>query len=202
MAKTLNDTARIILAAAAARDDRHLLPLPDALRAPAHIVTKTVQALLERGLVAEVAAEADDAVWAQTEEHSKTTLVATPAGLAAIGIDTAGAPADVPANKALTGGKRSSGSTKAPTRAKGAPRASTAQTGGKQSKQDAVIALLRRQKGASVPEMMSATNWQAHSVRGFMSGALKKRLGIDVVSEKAEAGERRYYIASIKAPKH
>ncbi|MEO7223731.1 MAG: DUF3489 domain-containing protein [Devosia sp.] len=67
------------------------------------------------------------------------------------------------------------------------------------SKQDAVLALLRRPTGASIAEIIEATDWQAHSVRGFMSGALKRRLRIDVVSEKdAESGERRYHVAPLR----
>jgi hypothetical protein len=67
------------------------------------------------------------------------------------------------------------------------------------SKQDQVLALLRRQNGASIDEIVAATDWQPHSVRGFLSGAVKKRLGIDVVSEKGEDGERRYYVAALKS---
>ncbi|MEO7222518.1 MAG: DUF3489 domain-containing protein [Devosia sp.] len=70
----------------------------------------------------------------------------------------------------------------------------------KVSKQDAVIALLRRPTGASIAEIIEATDWQPHSVRGFMSGALKRRLKIAVVSAKdAESGERRYHVAALKA---
>ena len=48
--------------------------------------------------------------------------------------------------------------------------------------------------------MMAATNWQAHSVRGFMSGALKRRLGLELVSEKnKKTGERRYQVAAVKS---
>ena len=65
----------------------------------------------------------------------------------------------------------------------------------RQSRQDAVIALLRRPCGATIDELTAATGWQAHSVRGLMSGALKKRLGLEIVSEKdAKTGERRYRI--------
>jgi hypothetical protein len=53
----------------------------------------------------------------------------------------------------------------------------------KVSKQDQVLALLRRQDGASIEEIIAATDWQPNSVRGFFSGAVKKRLGIGVVSE-------------------
>ncbi len=66
------------------------------------------------------------------------------------------------------------------------------------SKQDIVIALLRRQQDASIIEMVQATGWQPHSVRGFMSGALKKRLGLEVISEKDASGERRYHVAPLK----
>ena len=67
------------------------------------------------------------------------------------------------------------------------------------SKQDQVLALLRRQQGASIDEIIAATDWQAHSVRGFFSGAVKKRLGIDVVSEKGADGVRRYHVAALKS---
>lgn len=65
------------------------------------------------------------------------------------------------------------------------------------TKQTIVLAMLRRQDGASIPEIIAATGWQAHSVRGFFAGALKKRLGIDVISEKGEDGTRRYFVAAI-----
>lgn len=49
---------------------------------------------------------------------------------------------------------------------------------------------------------MEATGWQSHSVRGFLSGALKKRLKLGVVSEKdAKTGERRYHVAAIASRK-
>ena len=66
-------------------------------------------------------------------------------------------------------------------------------------KQNIVLAMLRRANGASVAEIIAATDWQPHSVRGFFSGALKKRLKIDVVSAKdAKTGERRYDVAALR----
>ena len=66
------------------------------------------------------------------------------------------------------------------------------------SKQDQVLLLLRRQDGASIAEICETTGWQPHSVRGFMSGALKTRLKIELISEKNGAGERRYFVAPLK----
>ncbi len=61
------------------------------------------------------------------------------------------------------------------------------------SKLDTIEKLLRRKQGASIAEMVKATGWQQHSVRGAMAGSLKKR-GLAITSEKAE-GIRRYRIA-------
>ena len=62
------------------------------------------------------------------------------------------------------------------------------------SKQDAVIAMLRRPEGATVDEVANATGWQRHTVRGVFSGTLKKKLGLSVASAKEERG-RVYRIA-------
>ena len=68
-----------------------------------------------------------------------------------------------------------------------------------ETKQSIVLTMLRRPNGASITEIIEATDWQPHSVRGFMSGALKKRLSIDVISEKGEDGVRRYFVAPLKS---
>jgi hypothetical protein len=57
-----------------------------------------------------------------------------------------------------------------------------------------LVLLLRREEGADIEEMMQATGWQAHSVRGAISGSIKKALGLEVISEKID-GQRRYRIA-------
>lgn len=58
----------------------------------------------------------------------------------------------------------------------------------KTTKAATVIALLSRPEGATLEAMTEATGWQTHSVRGFMSGTLKKKLGRNVTSEKTDAG--------------
>ena len=66
------------------------------------------------------------------------------------------------------------------------------------SKKDTIIALLRREQSASVPEMIDATGWQQHSVRGFLAGTIKAKLDLPLVSEMTESGERKYHIAALK----
>ena len=64
------------------------------------------------------------------------------------------------------------------------------------SKKAEVLALLQRKNGATLAEIMKATGWQAHSVRGFISGALGKKMGMTVESTKRQDGERVYSIAN------
>ena len=63
------------------------------------------------------------------------------------------------------------------------------------SKQAQVIAMLKRPKGATIAQVMEATGWQAHTVRGTFAGAFKKKLGLDITSSKEAGGERVYHIA-------
>lgn len=67
---------------------------------------------------------------------------------------------------------------------------------GKPSKKQTIIDLLRKEGGASLAELRAATGWQAHSVRGFISGALRKNLGLVVSTAKNDAGETAYRITS------
>ena len=75
---------------------------------------------------------------------------------------------------------------------KGRRKAAPAREGTKAAK---VLAMLRQTKGATLAEIMKATGWQAHSVRGFLSGALRRKMGLALESSKGEDGEQFYKIA-------
>jgi len=67
----------------------------------------------------------------------------------------------------------------------------------KPGKIDKIIAMMRRPKGATINDLTKATTWQAHSVRGAISGTLRKKQGLNVVSEKS--GDVRLYRIADKA---
>ena len=67
------------------------------------------------------------------------------------------------------------------------------------SKQASVIAMLRAPAGATIAAMAGATGWQAHSVRGFLAGVVRKKLGLNLISEAGDAG-RTYRIKNDPAP--
>ena len=62
------------------------------------------------------------------------------------------------------------------------------------SKQATVIQMLQRPEGATISQICAATGWQAHTVRGTFAGAFKKKLGLNLTSDKADGGERIYRI--------
>ncbi len=98
--------------------------------------------------------------------------------------------ANVAPSKARSGHRATSAkkANKRATSAKSPKKTAGARTASKTAK---VLDLLQRSGGASLKELMKATGWQAHSVRGFLSGALGKKMGFTVSS--AKVGEDRYY---------
>lgn len=64
------------------------------------------------------------------------------------------------------------------------------------SKAEQILKKLGSAKGVTVPQMMESTGWQAHSVRGFLSGVVRKKLGHELVSEVGKDGVRRYRIVA------
>ena len=92
------------------------------------------------------------------------------------------------ATKKAKSGKKTTPAKKAP---KAAKKATGARDGSKAAK---VLDLLKRPGGVSSKELMKATGWQPHSVRGFLSGTVSKKMGLAVTSTKGEDGERTYSV--------
>ena len=86
-------------------------------------------------------------------------------------------------------GKKATPAKRAP---KGEKNAGAARDGSKAAK---ILELLKRPGGATAKELMKATGWQPHSVRGFLSGTIRKKMGLDVTSTKGDDGERSYRVA-------
>ncbi|MCU1338464.1 MAG: hypothetical protein JWO19_4045 [Bryobacterales bacterium] len=82
---------------------------------------------------------------------------------------------------------------KRPGKAAHAKKAASARVGTKTAK---ILTLLKRPGGVTLKGLMKATDWQAHSVRGFLSGTLGKNMGTPVESFKSDAGERAYRLSS------
>lgn len=184
----LSDTQALILSAAAQRPEHIALPLPESLRGGA--AAKVVGAMLAKGFLQEVDADMRkrEPMWRETGDGHGVTLVATDAGLAAIGIE----PED--ANPAPAGATDAPTEQSAPdtlTETETAPKARTPREG---TKQATLIAMLRAPDGATIEEIMAATGWQSHTVRGAMAGALKKKLGLTITSEKVDGRGRVYAI--------
>ena len=72
--------------------------------------------------------------------------------------------------------------------------AKVAETGRGTSKSAVVLGLLRKRGGVTTAELIEATGWQPHTVRGFLAGTVRKKLGLTVSSTKRDSGERSYSI--------
>lgn len=182
----LSDTQALILSAAAQRPEHIALPLPESLRGGA--AAKVVAAMIAKGLLREVDANLrrGEPVWRETGDGHGVTLIATDMGLAVIGIETEDANT-APARGADAPTEGSANDT--PTEPEAAPKARLPRTG---TKLAMLIAMLRAPNGATIAEIMAATDWQSHTVRGAMAGGLKTKLGLEVTSEKVEGRGRVY----------
>jgi hypothetical protein len=187
----LSDTQAVILSAASQRDDGAVLPLPETLKIKGGAVDKVLGSLKAKGLIEHQGAPRGD---------DPPPLRITRAGLQAIGVETeddapgGATPADTAATSADAGVEApapATGADGAPTpakkgkAAKGKARVTkaasadrpTPRTGTKQAR---MIEMLKRPQGATVEQIAEATGWQHHTIRGAISGALKKKLGLTV----------------------
>ena len=198
----LNDTQLVILATAAKRDDGSILPLPKRLKLDEEATTRVLGGLVKKKLAVEVPATRETSVWRDSKDGERKMLAVSKAGLRAMGIEPG---ADCNAEKMAD-----EKSQQRPAKEMTSPQSGKRRRARKEqrktdspstdprpnTKQAQIINLLHRSNGATIEQMMEATGWQAHSVRGVMSGALKKKRGLKIVSEKIEGRGRVYRIAS------
>lgn len=163
----LTDTQTTILKAAANRQDGNIEPFPPTLRGGAR--AKVIEGLLARGLIIDI-----------DGQHQITD-----AGYAAVGkrrpVPKGGPKMDALTKREVTHALQKLELT-SPTIRSG-------------TKLAAIIDAMHHPGGATIAQMMAGTGWQAHTVRGAISGMVRKRLGYAVVTEKGADGQRAYRIA-------
>jgi hypothetical protein len=196
----LSDTQLVILSAAAQRADLSVLPLPDSLTLKGGALNKVMDSLRNRGLIrvlggdggpervvitsegmAAIGVEADGDEAPPAPDTAPTSAEADSAAEAPAPATEANGVA-TPAKRKPARGKGKAKATKAapPTSEPEAGEPSEKPTPREGTKQALMIELLKRPEGATVEQIAAATGWQRHTIRGAISGALKKKLGLTV----------------------
>jgi hypothetical protein len=198
----LSDTQLVILGAAAQRSDLSVLPLPETLKLKGGALTKVMDSLRNRGLVrviggdggperVVITSEGMAAIGVEREDGGQTTapVEAATAPTSAEVDSAADAPApgndanDTPGSGAREAAKRKAKAPAAkPTETAPGADPSPKPTPRAGTKQALMIDMLKRPEGATVEQIAAATGWQHHTIRGAISGALKKKLGLTVES--------------------
>jgi len=194
----LSDTQLVILTAAAQRADLSVLPLPETLKLKGGAVNKVLGSLRSKGLIQVIetdgrpqrvvlTSEGMALIGVVREDEDGTpegvTEAATGATPAEAGVQAVEAPGSVTeADSAATPAKRRA-KAKAAKQDKAAPAEKPAPRTG--TKQALMIEMLKRPEGATVEQIAAATGWQHHTIRGAISGALKKKLGLTVEATRS-----------------
>jgi hypothetical protein len=196
----LSDTQLVILSAAAQRADGSLIPFPQSLTAKGAALSQVFETLCKQKLAEERASDGS-AEWRRDEDGRALGLFITTNGLLALGVDDTEksgpqhAAASVPRQRKTAAARPRGKAWKAsPTSSKRRPAA-------RQTKQDLVIQMLRRRSGVTIEDIIAETGWQPHSVRGFFSGLVKRKLKLPLTSEVGKDGVRRYHVAPLTSAK-
>lgn len=198
----LSDTQLVILSTAAQRDDGLVLPLSKSLKLQGAAVTNVLKSLQEKGLLDEKPAGNDAATWRESKSGQRLTLVISAAGRQAIGAVSDEKTESPLASIKARDSKRSVGRHRKASESKSStvPNSKTKRTASATrlrpgTKLVLLLDLLQRKRGATIAEAAKATGWQAHSVRGAISGAFKNKLGLTVVTDQMEGRGRVYRIS-------
>jgi hypothetical protein len=206
----LTDTQLIVLSSAAQHDEG-LATRPANLNAAA--AAKVASSLLQKGLMREIRAKADAPVWHENDD-GRFALKITKAGREAIGVDeeegqhAASSSATPDASKPKKRGSKAAAkkdATKTPTARTKAARGKTAgnaesssaqvRAGSKQAK---IIELMKRTKGATLDEMIKATDWLPHTTRAALTGLRKRGFALERINDEAKGSV--YRIKPDRAP--
>jgi len=161
----LTDLQLILLSTASQRHDGSLLPTPDSVGERSPTVDKAIKSLMRRGLTAEYDVSDAPRTWRQAGDRH-IGIAITDSGRTALGIDSDESP---------------DGEKPSPKAEEAAPR--------KESKASHVLAMLQRQEGATLDELVAATGWLPHTTRAALTGLRKKGHAID----RRKRGEVTYY---------
>jgi len=209
----LSDTQLLILSSASQRTD-HAALLPANLKGSA--AKKVVDRLLKEKLLQELRARDDMPVWRRGDDNRPYSLRITKAGLKAIEVEDVAEAVDN--NAAADAGEVAAAHVSR--QAKSSERQSLVKRSGAKktaavssralkassdrikpdTKQDRIVALLQRPEGATLDALVKETEWQKHSLRGFLAGTVRKKLKLPLFSEKID-GVRNYRIGTAKAAK-
>jgi hypothetical protein len=208
----LSDTQLLILSSASQQAD-HSAILPANIKGSA--AKKVVDGLSKEKLVQELRAKDDMPIWRRGDDNRAYSLRITKAGLKAIGVDevaqcpdghgttdadlvaAAAVSTEVKRSEGPVGAKRSGAKKSAAASAKPTKTSSALKA---DSKQDEILTLLQRPKGATLDVLVKETQWQKHSVRGFLAGTVRKKLKFPLLSKKID-GVRTYRIGTGKSAK-
>jgi hypothetical protein len=203
----------MILSSASQRTD-HAAVLPANLKGSA--ANKVVDKLLNEKLLQELRAKDDMPIWRRGDDNRPYSLRITKVGLKAIEVEDVAEASDNiaasdPDEDAAADVFTEAKSSERPSRAKRSGVKKRAAVSAKatkassdrikpDSKQDRIVALLQRPEGATLEALVRETEWQKHSVRGFLAGTVRKKLKLTLLSEKID-GARNYRIGTAKAAK-
>jgi len=182
---TLTETQRLVLEHAAEQDDGRVTWFPDTVKGGAR--KKVIDGLSNKALITDIGPDAS---------VGQDWFIA-PAGYDALGLVPTALPTTHPdpeVEAALVATEAQWVAEKAAVDPQSVAVEAKPRTR-ENSKQATVIAMLQRPEGTTIAQICALTGWQSHTVRGTFAGALKKKLGMTITSEKAQGGERVYRAA-------